>query len=313
MDLLEQKLEILPVDYPRQTSDNIDFRIDLIDKCETDKDLERDVWQKCATDIMFWIDLFCWTKDPRVDPDVLPFIAYDAFQKDSILEIQSAIDNQHDLLAEKSRDMGASWMVLYVLQHKWLFEDGSDFRIGSRKEEFVDQTGDIDTLFEKLRFNLERQPKFLMPIGFNWQKHSGHMRLINPFNGNAIIGESANEDFGSGGRRKAILLDEYSKWDQKIAKACWTSTADVSKCRIPISTPKGSGNKFAILAKGTKEKIRKLTLHWTLHPEKSKGAYFFDATIVIWDAYITDKIFFGSEIGVRMKKIVFFSFPNKGS
>ncbi len=220
---MERESEILPVNYPREINANVDFRQNLVIECLKDMRLASEVRLRCASNIMFWIDLFCWTKDPRKDPDILPFITYDAFQQDSILEIQKAIDGQYDLLAEKSRDMGASWMVLYVLEHKWLFEPGSDFRIGSRKEEFVDRTGDIDTLFEKLRFNLERQPNFLMPPGFDWRKHSSHMRLINPYNENAMIGESANEDFGSGGRRKAVLLDEYSKWDHRVAESCWTA------------------------------------------------------------------------------------------
>lgn len=232
-----------------------------------------DVYRMAKRDIIFWIDLFCWTKDPRRVPDILPFICY-PFQEREIKTIERAINEQHDLLQEKSRDMGASWITLYVFQHKWLFEDGSDFRVGSRKEEFVDRPGDIDTLFEKLRFNLEKQPPFFLPPKFNWDKHGKtYMKMINPSNGNAIIGESANPDFGSGGRRKAVLLDEFSKWDDSIAKAAWTATADVSKCRIPISTPLGSGNKFAVLAKGTKEKIAKISLHWTLHPIKNIGAY----------------------------------------
>ena len=273
---MERESKTLELFYPREITANVDYRQNLVIECLKDIELASEVRLKCSNDILFWINVFCWTKDPRKDPDIIPFICYDAYQDDTILEIQKAIDEQYDLLGEKSRDMGLTWKVDYVLQHKFLFEDGSDFRIGSRKEEFVDRIGDIDTIFEKLRFNLEKQPKFLMPSGFDWRKHSGYMKLLNPHNSNAIIGEAANEDFGSGGRRKAVFLDEFSKWDKRVAEAAWTATADVTNCRIVVSTPKGSGNKFAILAKGTKEKIRKLTLHWTLHPEKSKGAYFFD-------------------------------------
>ncbi len=167
----------------------------------------------------------------------MPWVCYDAYQPETILAIKKAIREQHDLLIDKSRDMGVSWMVLYVFQHEWQFEDGADFRVGSRKEEFVDKLGDIDTLFEKVRFNILKQPKFLLPKGFSLddKKYSSYMKLINPVNGNAIIGESANEDFGSGGRRRALLMDEYSKWENKISKAAWTSTGDVTRCRIPVS------------------------------------------------------------------------------
>jgi hypothetical protein len=216
---------------------------------------------------------------------MLPFILYD-FQEKAVLEIQRAIEAGEDLLIEKSRDMGVSWIVLMVFEWFWLFKRGSDFRVGSRKEEYVDKLGDIDTLIEKIRFDLKKKPLWLLPKGFNFDSHCGYMRVINPELGNTIIGESANANFGSGGRRKAVLLDEYSKWDDSIAKSAWTSTADVTPCRIPISTPLGSANKFGLLANGTQEKIKKLTLHWTLHPKKTKDSYYLvdNKRIPLYDA-----------------------------
>ncbi len=258
---------------PKSRRENLEFREMLPARCEQDPVLLNEVKDKCRRDILFWINTFCWTKDPRRQPDILPFITY-PFQDRHILEVQSAINKQEDYLNDKSRDMGVSWDVLYVLTHFWLFEDGSDFRVGSRKEDYVDKLNDIDTLLEKVRFNLKKQPLWLLPKGFNLNDHAGYMRIINPENNNAIIGESANEHFGSGGRRKALLLDEFAKWEEKIAEAAWTATADVTKCRIVVSTPVGSGNKFAQLASGTKEKIKKTSLHWTLHPLKAEGAYY---------------------------------------
>ena len=268
------------LDYPRSLQENLNFRVDLYQACEVDRILQADIRILCRKDIFLWIDLFCYTKDQRRRPDVLPFICYD-YERKYISEIQTAIKQGEDLLTEKSRDMGVSWMILYVFTHFWLFESGSDFRVGSRKEDFVDKLGDIDTLLEKIRFNLKRQPTWLLPKGFNPDDHCGYMRIINPENGNAIVGESANLHFASGGRRKAILLDEFAKWDDGVADAAWTATADVALCRLPVSTPVGSGNKFAQLAAGTKEKIKKCTLHWTLHPEKAKDAYYLDNGVKI--------------------------------
>ncbi len=261
--------------YPRDFANNVRFRAKLIATAEKNPQFAITLYELCRRDIIKWIDLFCWTKDPRRRPsDIRPFICYD-FQRGYVKEIEDAIDKQYDRLTEKSRDMGVSWICLYVIMHKWLFERGSDFRIGSRKEEFVDRPKVIDTLFEKIRFNLLRQPKWLMPVRFKWEADSTYMKIYNPDLGNTIIGESANEDFGSGGRSKAVLLDEYSKWDNTKADAAWTATADVTKCRLAVSTPKGSANKFALLANGHDEKIEKSTLHWTLHPIKAEGAYYF--------------------------------------
>ena len=265
------------IEYPKNYDLNVKHRIRLWEECSKDEVLRNDVKDVCKKDILYWINMFCHTKDPRKTPDIIPFVCYDTFQIDYILQIQDAIDSQIDLLTEKSRDMGVSWMALYVFMHKWLFESGSDFRVGSRKEEFVDKPKVIDTLFEKIRFNLSKQPGWMMPEGFNWKEHSTYMKLHNPELGNTIVGESANEDFGSGGRSKAILLDEFAKWDDTKATAAYTATGDVTKCRIVVSTPKGAGNKFAVLARGTKEKIKKITLHWTLHPEKAKDAYYIDS------------------------------------
>ena len=262
------------IDYPKSLHANTDFRISLINECEKNPLFARDVYSYCKKNLIFWVEMFCWTKDPRRNPDILPFICYEAYQEETLLAIERSINDQYDELWDKSRDMGLSWMVLYVFQHKWLFENGSDFKMGSRKEEYVDRPGDIDTLFEKLRFNLQRQPWFLLPKKFSWDKHSTYMKLVNPDNGNSIVGESANINFGSGGRRKAIFMDEFSKWDRGIDAGAWTSTADVTRCRIPVSTPFGSAGKFATLAQGTQEKIKKNSLHWTLHPTKANGAYY---------------------------------------
>ena len=267
---------ISQINYPRTLDGNIDFRISLTEKCKKDRELAEDVWKYCALNLIFWVEVFCWTKDPRRKPDILPFICFDAYQEETLREIERAINNQEDELFDKSRDMGLSWMVLYVFQHKWLFEAGSDFKLGSRKEEYVDKPGDIDTLFEKLRFNLRLQPTFIIPPGFKWDKHSTYMKLINPVNGNNMIGESANVNFGTGGRKKAIFMDEFSKWDRGIDNGAWTSTADVSKCRIPVSTPFGSAGKFAMLAEGTQEKVKRYSIHWTLHPAKASGCYYYN-------------------------------------
>src|SRR3990167_9414964 len=70
------------------------------------------------------------------------------------------------------------------------------------------------------------------------------------------------------------MMDEYAKVDTGVDEAAWTSTADVTPCRIVISTPVGAANKFARLALGQDSKIKICTLHWTLHPEKNKDCYY---------------------------------------
>jgi len=273
MSMMVKAAPIVENKYPKDFDGNVKYRVEIFNVTNGDEVAQKMVRALCEKDVSYWINIFCYTKDPRRDPSTLPFILYD-FQEEYVKDLAKAINKGYDILTEKSRDMGASWLAIYVLIWRWLYYKGSDIRVGSRKEEFVDRPKVIDTLFEKCRFTLENLPSFLLPKGFSFSKHSSYMRLVNPDNGNTIVGESANEDFGSGGRSKAILLDEFSKWDGSIADACWTATADVTRCRIVTSTPKGSGNKFAKLALGIDEKIAKVTLHWTRHPLKQKNLYY---------------------------------------
>jgi len=261
---------------PRSEIENLEYRAAVIERCEYDIEYRAMVLTYCRKNPQFWINTFCWTKDPKRPFEKVPFILYEDFQDDAIQQLYDSIENGEDLGIDKTRDMGVSWMVLYVFTWFWLFQENSDFRIGSRKEDFVDKIGDMDTLMEKIRFCLRYLPTWMIPDGYTEKENATYMKIINPANRNSIIGESANPHFGSGGRRKAILMDEFAKWEPSVAEPAWTSTGDVSRCRIPVSTPVGSSNKFAQLMLGTKEKIKRLSLHWTLHPHKAKGAYYLD-------------------------------------
>src|SRR3989338_6931362 len=237
IEIQEKSLQKLDISSPRSVSENLMSRDGLLKQCDTDFDFRSDIYSLCSKDPTFWINLFAWSKDPKNPFDKIPFILYEDFQDEVVLKIAEAIESGHDLLIEKTREMGVSWMVLYVFAWFWLFRKNCDFRVGSRKEEFVDKIGDMDTLLEKIRFCLRYIPVWMLPKGYEESKHATWCKIINPATGNTIIGESANPHFGSGGRRKALLLDEFSKWDDSVASAAWTATADVTKCRIVGSTP----------------------------------------------------------------------------
>jgi len=134
----------------------------------------------------------------------------------------------------------------------------------------VDKKGDMRTLLEKVRYALYRLPPFLLPKGFKRNVHDNFMRITNPETGASITGESNNPNFSTGGRYAGILFDEFAKWESSDESA-WTAAGDASPCRIPVSTPFGAGGMYYKLM--TEGKIRKTTIHWTQHPEKSLGLY----------------------------------------
>lgn len=225
--------------------------------------------EKARRDVLFFINQFAWTYDPRPEspPHHHPFMLYE-FQEDYIRELEATYKEVQDLLTDKSRDMGVSWMVLSWILWHWLFDPSFNALIGSRKEDFVDNYLP-DSAFGKLHYMLERLPKWILPDGFDLDKHRTYLKIINPESGNTIQGESANADFSRQGRYSVILLDEFAFWPW--AASVWTATADSAPCRLVVSTPNGTENKFAELRHSGKIKVR--SLHWPLHPHKDEAWY----------------------------------------
>lgn len=255
---------------PRNHEENLRYRVWLreLEKPGVDDthSIKASLLNRCKNDLLFFFNTFLWTQDPRKRPPDLPFITYE-YEDNFIGWIAEHIKNGKDCLTEKSRDMGISWSVLGVILWFWLFSDGFKAHLGSKKEDDVDRSGDIRSLFEKLRYMIQEFPPWMLPYGFNWKTHSMFMRILNPMNSAAMTGESSNRDFGKAGRYSCILLDEFAAME--YANEAWTATGDASPCRIVISTPLGTGNKFWQLR--YKSQIDILTAHWSLHPEKSKG------------------------------------------
>lgn len=138
--------------------DILSNRLNLIIEARKSHTLRKKIINNCRDNIFYWLENFCYTYDPRPRrPKNLPFLPYD-FQKELIQDLVNAINNGEDILIEKSRDMGVTWCVIYVLQWYWQFHDGYNFHLGSKKKDNVDRIGDMSTLYGKLRYNLRLQP-----------------------------------------------------------------------------------------------------------------------------------------------------------
>jgi len=219
---------------------------------------------------MLWaFNLFFWTYEPREYPPVKPLITWD-FQDSYALDLVRAITEGYDVAIHKSRDMAGTVTALAVLYWLWRTK-GWDFRVGSRKEDYVDKKGDMDSLFEKLRFFHYRHPEWLWPDGFDARLHDHFCVLHNPEHGNSIVGEATSENFGVGGRKMAVLYDEFSRWKQDYK--AWDAASDITPCRIALSTPseRGLGCKYADLV--TKQQCKIIDLPWDLHPHKDEEWY----------------------------------------
>ena len=254
-------------------------RLQINDACNNRAEAREIVYKQCerldntAEGCIFFIENFGFTYDPRPDrkPGHLPFILFD-FQKDAIRWLVDKIENGNDGLVEKSRDMGATWiMFVWVPLYFWLFRDGINLLMGSYKEDLVDNRTD-DSIFGRLEYSINSLPRWIQPRGFQKSKHRSHRRIINPANHNLLAGDTMNPDFGRGSRKTAVLFDELGSWD--YAKDAWETCGDTTPCRIANSTPKGY-NFYAMLRETG---IDVLTLHWRDHPLKDEQWYKFETS-----------------------------------
>lgn len=217
----------------------------------------------CSKDIVGWFNDWVWTYDPRLNVSTIPMILFPR-QAEFLLWLEERERLKEDGIGEKSRDMGFTWLCAGFLVHHWLFRQGFKAGIGSRKQKLVDELGDPDSIFEKIRIILRNLPGWMLPVGFNWKIHDNFCKLINPLNGSTITGE-AGDEIGRGGRNSVYFVDEaaFLPRAELVDRALSANT----NVRVWISTPNGNGNLFA--RKRFSGNVAVFTMHWKDDPRKN--------------------------------------------
>ncbi len=116
-------------------------------KASKDKEYRRLFKDLCQHNVLFFINVFCWTLDTRKTKTgtMSPFVTFPC-QDLAVRRIMDAIfpppgGSQHGIVIEKSRDMGATWLCAMILLHAVLFYPGTvEFFCMSYKKEVVDGT-----------------------------------------------------------------------------------------------------------------------------------------------------------------------------
>ncbi len=230
----------------------------------------------------YFLTVWGWMFDPReaegrpIGPT--PFIPY-PFQ----IEMFGWLDTlmvttgpRGDGVVSKSRDMGATWCCCGWALHGWFFKDAFQARLISRKEELVDRRNDMDSMFAKIDFMLERLPAWFIPQGFNREAHRMQLRLKNPANSNAINGEATTAKTLRGGRATIAFYDEAAFIEHFMG--VWTTGASATAHRVAISTESmEEGDDFYRLGEGSKQdpSVRPafLPMNWWTHPEHDDTWY----------------------------------------
>jgi len=219
----------------------------------------------CASDVLYWIrnyGLITNPKSPDPESRKLPLILWPR-QVELVERALHAKANQETLVVNKAREIGASWLMLHLVAHAWMFEPGFSAHLGSRKEELVDNRT-LDSLFGKLRWVIEHQPAHLLSRD---DYDDTNARLIHRRNGSEVTGESTNEGWGRSARKTVLFLDEFAHVEPALQDRIWTGIESVSGCKWVVSTPNGKGNKFHFLSLMLPEEKR-ITLDWQTDPRR---------------------------------------------
>src|SRR4030042_1850764 len=102
---------MMKVDFPKDRRENLEWRRGMLARAREDAEYRAKILELFRRNILFAFNGFFYTYDPRKRPfHHIPFTTWD-YQDPVILTVQECIKNGEDLVIEKSRDMGATWIV----------------------------------------------------------------------------------------------------------------------------------------------------------------------------------------------------------
>lgn len=243
MDLLE---------YPKDPEQNMVWRRQLLSLAgerdekgnytEVALNVQRDITAIAKEDVFFFFNVLLWTYDPRPErnPADKPFITFDK-QNDYLRWLERRYEDPYNIsgFADKPRDVGCSWVTLGWTIWHWWKDEAFNAHLGSRVEDLVEKRGDPACLFFKADYMLAHLPPWFIPK-LDLDEHHTHMLIRHPDKpGNTITGESANPNFGRGGRYSFLFMDEFGFWD--FARAAWESSGESAHFRLAVTTPPTTG------------------------------------------------------------------------
>lgn len=249
---------------------NIKRRLHMLRDLDGNPDAQAAAVLSWRDDPVKFINDCVWTRDPRLIPKgqsaMVPMVLFDC-QVELVRFLQSCYDDQESGVIAKSRDMGASWVIIGWYLWMWLFKRDIEIALGSRKEVLVDKIGDPKSLFEKFRIAYRMLPKWLLPLDFDPGKHDKQLLIQNPEN-NAVLSGEAGDEIGRGGRTTVYTVDEFASLPRaEVADASLSANSDVI---IYLSSAKGQNLFYQKVMSGA---YRVKRLHWTQDPRKDRKWY----------------------------------------
>lgn len=185
--------------------------------------------------------------------------------------------------AEKSRQMGDTWLLAWVLLWALTYHRFSGLAI-HRDGSKVDDGGNsstVESIFGRIRYMAESRlrdggttwPESIRPREIlRFRGGNTGSRIFNRLSGSFVSGATATPDPGRGGTYDAILVDEAARlpWG-RAAQSALVSAAPTG--RAYVSTPEGEDNLFYDLREPRRAGMLYLRHHWSDHPVYAEGLH----------------------------------------
>lgn len=235
----------------------------------------RHVLDVYSADPIAFVEQFGWIKIPEYDNAVKPFFLMD-YQKNTLLKLQESESDshEHEILIDKLREMGMTWLLVWYMIWRWLFTAGWSGFILSRTEVEVDNGDDSpdSTIFGKIRWGLKKIPHWMMPEGFRPKGKKGtstdmQLKILNPQMGTSLNGSTTNSNAGRSRRYSFTFIDE-AFYIENFGQV-YSALESVSKTKVFVSTAR-QGIVYKNLMELCKKNGDYITLNWKMNRFKDE-------------------------------------------
>lgn len=158
-----------------------------------------------AEDSLLWLSTCCKLFEPRPTPRTFDFIPW--VHQIPVWKSMEKWLGYRDIGLEKSRAEGASWLILMLCLHKWLYMPLFAAGFVSKDEKSADDPKNPDSLFWKIQFQLDNLPDWMVP---KYQRVINTHSFTNLDNGATLVAYSATSDVASGGRKAQPLSSKIA-------------------------------------------------------------------------------------------------------
>lgn len=264
---------------PRDLEKNLEYRLEVRKRASKDKGFRKAVMQACAEDVLYFFSTFCFLHEPRdlvladgtKQAHIVPFRPW-VHQEPVIRKLREAL-GQRDVGFDKSRGEGATWIMILLALHDWLFKSDVTIGVCSSTEEKTDIPEDRATILGKLDWEMTVLPTWMVgKQGEAWTRHKGAHKFQNLRNSNIIIGYGAVSGTGRSARYYWFFLDELGEWPQKEGDEVLASLQQATLSRAYVSTPMGPTGTYYDVMHRPSNMVR-VTLDWKDNPTRNRGMY----------------------------------------